>query len=91
MNNHHISLKNILISAGVLLIIGAALLIVFRKDEKVIYIPTTFEIGNRSGLLFGMVILYIIFSIAMLWIFFQPKTTAERGAVVGAGLLWGIF
>lgn len=91
MNSHQISLKNILISVGILFLIGIFLLLVFGKDEKGIYVPTTFEMGNRSGLLLGMAIFYVIFSIAMIWVFFQPKSTAERGAVVGAGLLWGIF
>lgn len=91
MNSHSISLKNILISIGILILIGFLLLVVFGKDEKGIYVPTTFEMGNRSGLLLGMAIFYVLFSIAMIWVFFQPKSTAEKGAVVGAGLLWGIF
>lgn len=91
MNNHSISLKNILISIGILILIGVVLLVVFGKNEKGIYIPTTFEMGNRSGLLLGMAIFYVIFSISMIWIFFQPKSTAEKGAVIGAGILWGIF
>lgn len=91
MNSHQISLKNILISVGILLLIGIALLVVFGKDEKRIYIPTTFEMGNRSGLLLGMAIFYVLFSIAMLWVFFQPKNTHEKLAVTGAGIAWGIF
>lgn len=88
---HHISLRNIFVSIGVLFLIGGGLFLLFGKKEKGIYVPTTFEIGNRSGLLLGMIITYILFSIAMLWIFFQPKTKAEMGATIGAGILWGIF
>lgn len=91
MNQHHqISLKNILISIGILLLIGSALLVMFGKKGQV-YVPNTFEIGNRSGLLLGMAIAYVVFSIAIIWVFFQPKTPAGMGATIGAGILWGIF
>lgn len=89
-NNHQISLRNILISIGILLLIGGGLLLLFGKKEQT-YVPHTFEIGNRSGLLLTMVIGYILFSIAILWVFFQPKTPAGMGATIGAGILWGIF
>ena len=60
-----ISLKNILISIGILLLIGAGLLAIFGKKGNV-YVPSTFEIGNKSGLLLGMAGAYILFSIAIL-------------------------
>lgn len=90
MNSHSISFKNILISIGILFVIGAILLFTFGEKEK-IYVPNTFEIGNRSGLLLGMAILYVLFSIAIIFVFFQPKTASGRGAAIGAGILWGIF
>lgn len=91
MTSHSVSLKNILISVGILILLGVVLLVVFGNKENGIYVPTTFEMGNRSGLLLGMAIFYVLFSIAMIWVFFQPKSTAEKGAVVGAGLLWSVF
>lgn len=90
MNSQQIHLKHILVGIGILLLVGSTLLVVFGSKEK-IYVPTSFEVGNKSGLLTGMVIIYILFSIALLWVFFEPKTKEGMGATVGAGILWGVF
>lgn len=88
--NHIVTLRTILIVIGALLLAGFVLVKVFGKKEN-IYVPSTFDIGNRSNLLLGLVVGYIILSIVILWVFFEPKTIHGKGAVVGAGILWGIL
>jgi hypothetical protein len=88
--NKKVSLKNILIGVALFLLVGSALLAIFGKKGQ-IHVPTSFEVGNKSGLLMGLVGAYIIFSIVLLWVFFEPKTPQGIGATIGAGILWGIL
>lgn len=85
-----VKLRDILIVIGILLLLGFILLKAFGKGED-IHVPSTFDVAGRSNLLLWMVVAYIIFSIALLWVFFDPKTSAGAGAVIGAGILWGIL
>lgn len=84
-----VALKDILLAIVIITLIGV-LLHSFSGVEK-IHIPNTLEIGNKSSLLFGLIIIYFILSFAILYLFFQPKTPQGTAAVIGGSLLWSIY
>lgn len=89
MTQGTVTLKNILLTIALITLLGFVLYS-FSGREK-FHIPDTFEIGSKSGLLLGLVILYFILSFVILYLFIQPKTPQGTAAVMGGSLLWSIY
>lgn len=84
-----VTVKNVLLVVALITVLGF-LLYSFSGKEK-FHIPDTFEIGKKSHLLLGLVVLYFILSFAILYLFFQPKSAGGTAAVAGGALLWSIY
>ena len=56
-------------------------------------LPSAFDIGTtlKNPAIWGLIGVYFVLSIVLLWVFFKPKSTEQIGAVIVGGVLWGTF
>lgn len=56
-------------------------------------LPSAIIIGNtlKSPMVWGLIALYYVMSIILLWIFLKPKSTEQVLSVITGGILWGTF
>lgn len=88
-NSGTYELKHILLTIALITLLGFVLYS-FSGKEK-FHIPDSFEIGKKSNLLLGLIIIYFILSFVILYLFIQPKSPGGVAAVAGGSLLWSIY
>lgn len=83
------TLKNILLAIALTTILGFVLYSFIGKER--FHIPDSFEIGKKSNLLLGLIVVYFILSFLILYLFIRPKTPGGVAAVAGGSILWSIY
>ncbi len=81
------ALQGIGIGAGIGAVIGG----VYAANPG--SVPSALDIGKTlsNPTVWGIIALYYVLSVALLWMFFKPQTTEQIFSVVTGGVLWGTF